>query len=271
MSISQTIYDLCPKFERLKEATQRRDKFIRALKRGDKKKDRRLAHALAHCNAHQRCGLPFCPLCVRDLRRSYVLATVTCVEQIRSIAPKLPITAFSAIPAGKSYRAPAGKLRRLNFEKLHQATQRALQRLNFPVVFAGLDISLNEDSHRGSYPYWQIHLYGVVVGMSRKRVRRALEPLYPSHKRIPRPLKVSRCRDLPGTVSYSIKPYFSRRVSYIGKNKRRNTRRPLYLRAPELRELAHFLANYELKHRYTLIGVRRTETEIVLNSSGQKN
>jgi len=264
------IKQLCPRFESLRAAQQRQLEFHRALERGISK-ERDIARVLGQCTEERRCCLAFCPVCVRHLRRSYVRGAVGCIEQILSAAQvqRLPLTRFSAIPIGDSHRAPIGQLDSLKIENIYAATHRALQRLDLPVVFAGLDISLNEDGRSRWKPYWQIHLYGVVIYASPNRVRQILEPLFPPDRRAPRPLMVSRCDDLAGAVSYSLKPYFSRRVSYVDETGRRNTR-TCPLRANDLREVACLLSRLKIEHRYLLIGCRRSKDKISLNDSGYK-
>ena len=82
-------------------------------------------------------------------------------------------------------------------------------------MFAGADVSLNVFDNSTSTRRWQLQVYGVVIGYTPEQVRTALSGLYPAGKRTPRPLKVNRCNKLAAALSYPIKPYFGRRVSYL--------------------------------------------------------
>jgi hypothetical protein len=136
----------------------------------------------------------------------------------------IPITRVSAVPIGDRYRASVGALHTLDFSKARKAVQRDFQRQGWPVVFGGIDISLNEDSRKRWSTHWQLHGYFVIVGVSASEIRSALAGLYPADDRAPRPLVVSQCHDLAKAISYVIKPYFGickvdvpKSVCYSGK------------------------------------------------------
>jgi hypothetical protein len=93
--------------------------------------------------------------------------------------------------------------------------QKRHERAEFPVVFAGVDVSLNVFDNSKSTRRWQRQVYGIVIGCTPEQVRTALSGLYPAGKRTPRQLKVNRCDNFAAADSYAIKPYSGRRVSYL--------------------------------------------------------
>ena len=64
-------------------------------------------------------------------------------------------------------------------------------------------------------PFWQGHVYGVVVGIGVEDVKNGIKRLYPRDTSIKRPLRVRECTDVPKALSYAVKPAFVRRVSYV--------------------------------------------------------
>jgi hypothetical protein len=144
------------------------------------------------------------------------------------------------------------------------------RRAGFPLVFAGIDFSWNEDNTpKKNQPFWQAQVYGVVVGLDVDAVKSGIKSQYPSAASISRPLRVRECTDLPEAVSYTIKPGFVKRVSYIDKKGHHNTRN-CDLKPPQLREMALCLGRYELPARYVLTGCRRYTDRLDLNPGVRK-
>jgi len=92
-------------------------------------------------------------------------------------------------------------------------------------VFAGVDISYNEDSAGRWELHWQLQVYGVCVSVDVAEVTTLLARLYPANNTTPKPLRVRHCENLADALSYLIKPYFGRRVSYLDGTGRFNTRK----------------------------------------------
>jgi hypothetical protein len=247
-----------PRFETKKDVVERRRKMIRALNRGGRAAAK-MAKKLARCTASDPCKLSMCPSCVRRLRREFILDALRLVEKLQRRG-KLPITAFSAVSIHDQY--PVGQLHKLDLPLINKRLQRQHQRARFPLVFAGVDISFNEASPPTSPAYWQVQVYGVVVGLGVDAVKGALKRLYLGGASVPKPLWVRVCSELPAALSYTIKPRFVRRVGYT--RGRRNTRK-CSLKPAQARELALCLGRYQLPARYALTGCRRYRDRIDLN------
>jgi hypothetical protein len=259
-SSTVSIRRVWPNLETREQTRENRDHLVRQLRNGDRSAQL-FADKLAKCQTHRRCGSSTCPICVRRLRKEFILDALRLVEKLRRRG-KLPITAFSAASVRDQY--PVGQLHRLNLPLINKRIQRQHQRAQFPVVFAAADISFNEASPPKSPPYWQAQVYGIVVGLGVDAVKAALKRLYPAAPSVPRPLRVRECSDLPAALSYLIKPQFVRRIGYIDDTGRQNTRK-CGLKAAQARELALCLGRYQLPLRHALTGCRRYRDRIDLN------
>jgi hypothetical protein len=258
-SETDTLTQLLPDFETEQMAFERQSQMIRALK-GDDPAVKSLADQLKRCAKGRPCDLSMCPICVRRLRASFVLAALKVIKRVRQ-RRQLPITAFSAV--SRNGRYPVGKIAKIDLPVINKRVQRQHQRAQFPLVFAGIDLSLNEDGQRKRRSHWRAQVYGVVIGLDVEAVKKALQHLYPHTSSTPRPLRVRVCSELPEALSYVIKPEFVRRVSYIDDTNRHNTRK-CGLKAAQLRELALCLGRYESTVRYALTGCRRYSDRIDL-------
>ena len=259
-----SIQDVWPKFETQQQAFERRAKLVRQLQNGDHLAQQ-VADKLAEAKSDCRCGSAICPMCVRELRRWFICETLARVNELAAADPLAfseKIVRFSAIPREEEYRE--GELGAADLLRLNERLQKRHERAGFPLVFAGVDVSLNEFSR--SDRCWQLHAYGVVVGLTRDQVRSALSDLYPADKRehTPRPLWVKCCSEPAAAVSYAIKPYFSRRSSYFNHFDDRKAR-SVRLKSSEIRELAIWLDRYRLADRYVLRGCRREGDRLVVN------
>ena len=246
---------ILPGFETAQQARERSDNLIDDLKMGDQA-TRLVGHKLRSCCKREPCKSPMCHSCVRGLRKSVVPAAINCIDQAQTANGilKRQIVAFSAVLAEERYAA--GDLHNADLRKINERIQRRHQRAELPLVFAGVDISYNEDSEERWPSHWQLQVYGVCVGLDLIEIRARLAKQYLGNKTTPRPLRVRRCRNLPKALSYMIKPYFGRRVSYIDDTGRFNTRK-VSLKRPQAQELATWIAQYPLTARYALTGCRR--------------
>jgi hypothetical protein len=247
--------ELLPKFETRQTALHRQATLIRQLAVVDDDAIT-VARRLHACSKHAPCGSPICPVCVRRLRRSFIKGGMACIADIcrTGNVPGEHVVAFSAVLGEEQYAV--GQLHKADLLQVNKRLQRRFQRAGLPVVLAGVDISLNEDSTGRWPPYWQLKLYGVVVGLIRLEVKQRLAVNLPVSDRIPRPFRVRTCRELPKPLSYIIKPMLIRRVSYIDPTGRFNTRK-VPIKSAEMRELAVWLDQYPLTARYLLTGCRR--------------
>jgi hypothetical protein len=104
--------------------------------------------------------------------------------------------------------------------------------------------------------HWQLQVYGICVAVDMAEVRIRLARLYQANDTTPEPLKVRECENLAKALSYMIKPYFGRRVSYLDNTGRFNTRK-VPLKRAQAQELATWIDQYPLSARYALTGCRR--------------
>jgi hypothetical protein len=259
-SSTSTIIKLLPGFETRNQVIGRQRELIRALG-GSDGAPMDLARMLDECAEGEPCSTAICPVCVRELRESFVLNANKRVAKLRR-AHEFPISAFSAILIDEQHGI--GDLYRADLTQINKRLQRQYQRKELPLVFAGIDISLNEDGHQQKSPFWQIHVYGVVVGSNVEALKHALKRLYPPDQSTPRPFLARECTDLPKALSYAIKPFVGRRVGYLNGQRRRDTNK-VPLKRTQLRELATWLGQYPLAARYLLIGCRRYGDRIELN------
>jgi hypothetical protein len=265
-SETDTLTQLLPDFETSDQVSKRQTEIIRALN-GDDPGAKRLTDKLKACANGSPCKLSMCPICVRRLRASFVLAALKVIKKVQR-RQELPITAFQAVPLSDQYMP--GMLRKMKAPAFNEKIQVRHRRAGFPLVFAGIDVSWNEDNTSKAPPFWQAQLYGVVVGIDVEDVKNAIKRLYPRHTSIKRPLRVRECTDVPRALSYAIKPAFVRRVSYVDPRTGRDNTYNYDLKAPQLREMALCLGRYELPVRYALTGCRLYSDRIKLNRGVRK-
>jgi hypothetical protein len=179
-----------------------------------------------------------------------------CIDQVRTARciPKSGVVAFSAVLTEERYAD--GELRNADLRKINERLQRRHQRAGLPLVFAGVDLSYNEDSSGRWAPHWQLQVYGVCVSVDVAELRSRLARQYRGNDTTPKPLRVRECENLAKALSYMIKPYFGRRVSYLDDTCRFNTRK-VPLKRPQAQELATWINQYPLTARYALTGCRR--------------
>jgi hypothetical protein len=154
-----------------------------------------------------------------------------------------------------------------DLKRLNKTLKKRFERDHFPLVFAGVDISLNLFNNSIARARWQPHLYGLVVGLTSEEVKAALSAYYPPHKRATRPLYVSRCNQLSAVLSYCIKPYFSRHSGYRDRKNGRKNSEAEPLKGWQMQQLGVWLPQYELTDRYLLRGCRKKGSRIVINSA----
>jgi hypothetical protein len=259
-SYYKNLRQLLPKFETSQQVRERKANLVKDLMAG-KRATRNVGRKLRRCRKNKGCGSPICPRCVRRLRRSFVKGAINCVAQARTTneIPDDQIVAFSAVLAEERYAA--GDLYNADLRKINERLQRRHQRAGLALVFAGVDISWNEDSEERWPPHWQLQVYGVCVGLDVTEIRSRLAKQYPANDTTPKPLRVRRCRNLAKVLSYMIKPYFGRRVSYLDDTGRFNSRK-VGLKRQQAQELARWIDNYPLTARYALTGCRRYGSRI---------
>jgi hypothetical protein len=263
-----SIYDVWPKFETIDQALKRRAKLVGQLHNGDDAA-KQLAANVAACKNYRRCGSPICPMCVRALRRRFIFQAAGCVNDLRLSNPAAlrgKVVRFSAVPP-EAYRF--GHLADADLCALNKKLQKRHERAEFPLVFAGVDISLNVFDNSTSDACWQPHVYGLVIGLTPDQVRAALAAHYPPGEHARRPLLVTRCKKLAAVLSYCIKPYFSRRSGYRDDHNGRRNSGPQPLNSLQMQDLATWLDQYRLEDRYLLRGCRKQGSRIVINPAAR--
>jgi hypothetical protein len=249
-----------PRFESQQQARERKAKLVKDLRAG-KRATRRVGRRLRRCRKDAWCGSPICPRCVRGLRKSFIPGAMGCIRQVcaNEGIPEEQMVAFSAILTEERYAE--GELCKANLRQINERLQRRHQRAGLPLVFTGVDISYNEDSEGRWEPHWQLQVYGVCVGVDVAEVTTRLAKLHPANNTTPKPLRVRRCkkkrRNLAKALSYMIKPYFGRRVSYLDDDTGRFNTRKVTLKRAQAQELATWIDQYPLTARYALTGCRR--------------
>ena len=263
--------DILPEFETRQHARARRDLLVRVLAAlgGQAPAADKLRCTLLGCKKLKRCRSAICPVCVRTLRRRFIKAVLKLVPRFmrQSQIADDRIIAFSAVLPEEQY--PVGLLHQADLRRINERLQRRHLRLGLPMVFAGVDVSFNEDSAGRWAPYWQLQVYGIVVGLTQEVVKERLAQLHPATDRVCRPLRSRVCKELPDALSYTIKPMFVRRVSYLDRSGRHNTRK-VGLKSSQLGELAAWLGQYPVTVRYILTGCRKSGDRIVLCSPLQE-
>ena len=190
------------------------------------------------------------------MRKSFVPGAIRCIDQVCTAESVRAdgIVAFSAVLTEERYAD--GELHNADLRRINGRLQRRHQRAGIPLVFAGVDISYNEDSEGRWAPHWQLQVYGICVSVDMTELRIRLARLYQANDTTPKPLRVRECENLAKALSYMIKPYFGRRVSYRDRIGRFTTLK-VRLKRPQAQELATWIDQYPLTARYALTGCRR--------------
>lgn len=266
----ESLGDLLPGFETHEEVLARRREIIRRLDGGDADESAtQVRNVLHRCRKGGRCRSAACPVCTRTLRRFFIRDAIELVAKLQKEGEinGFHCHAFSAVLAEEQHAL--GQLAQADLRLINERLQRRHSRADLPLVFAGVDVSHNEDSAGRWPPHWQFQVYGIVVGLGFEGVKERLAGYYPSTDRIPRPLRVRFCSEIADALSYTLKAKFVRRVSYVDDTGRMNTRKT-DLKPPQLRELAAWLGQYPVSSRYVLTGCRRSGDQIVLLPSPDK-
>jgi hypothetical protein len=222
------------------------------------------AKALLGCRIDQPCWRAHCPVCTRQFRRWFIAAVMQLIEE----KPDTPLYAVSIIPANMA-REP-GSLASLFLTNSEESLCRRFYRWLPPSaqMVLGIDASMNHDETKREKripTHWQLHLYGLIIGVSKADLKRILHAMFPKSPAVPRPVQIKEVTDLRGLmaiVSYAMKSGFTRRVSYTAPNGRIASRK-VGLKARETAELMSYLAQYRPCDRLLLLRVRRRGTQLV--------
>jgi hypothetical protein len=243
-------------FETFADAKKRRAQKIRILRQGEKDQQR-LAEKLERCRKSHRCRSGACDVCLRlyrlDLFRqtSAVLASRPCW------------TRASVVPAG--FLLPLGDLANIDLKALGKMIDKRLERssLRRRIVMAGIDTSLNLQDN--NIIGWQLHLYMLIEGENKLRLREAIKAAFPPEQTAPTPYDFDEVNDPANCVTYLFKSIFKRRSRYTDANGQARTK-SLPLKGPELRELLQVLDQHSVGERLILRGIRRNCRRLVITN-----
>jgi hypothetical protein len=175
---------------------------------------------------------------------------------------------FAAFLIPIRLRRPPGGLQELVLPKIKDAFRKQLVRggLSDVTVLGGVDFSFNVDSASRWQPHWQPHIQIVATGCSPAKFLSRIRDNYPTDGITSRPVWTSEVQNPVSTISYLLKPYFSRRVSYTDDHGQANTRK-CGLKPAQLREIAVFMDRHEITDRLILQNLRRYGGELIPTTS----
>lgn len=230
--------------ESWEQAKAQRDAYVAHLRNGDAK-DKLLAEKLQTCSKLNPCESGACPLCTRALRKRHVdnIAYLN-----KYFCPPKAAIALTLVPS--SSWARGDHLADLDLTIIKQKLAKRMRKSGIAKSLAGgIDISRNEDEGRRC---WHAHAQIIAWADDTDALAKRLRNAFPAGATAIKPVFMKVVHHLPGAASYTLKNMFVRRVSYVDKTGRRNSRK-VRLTGPETRELLCWLDRYPLKHR--VIGV----------------
>lgn len=235
--------------ESREEARARRGSYVAHLRNGDASA-KVLANKLEACSKRSPCKSGACPLCARELRIRHIY-NVTNLD--RFYRHQYATIAVTLVPG--STWARGDNLAELDLTVIKQKLGKRLRRAGIESRhLGGVDVSRNE--HKGRR-YWHAHAQIIAWAEDLYTLAERLRTAFPAGPTAIRPVFVKMAHRLPGAASYTLKSMFVRRVSYVDKSGRRNSRK-VRLTGPETRELLCWLDQYPHKHR--IIGVEPCST-----------
>jgi hypothetical protein len=183
---------------------------------------------------------------------------------LRLLQHRRDLLFVTVVPA--DLRLLPGQLQTFAPRRLVERVKRQLgRRLQGITVVGGVDISYEVDGDGQLPNAWQPHLHMIVAGCSKEALEAILRHHYRKTDIVSRPVVIQTVMDAPKQFSYSCKPYFGRRVSYMTDGGERQSRR-VRLKGPELRELALLTAQLKMSEMRVMIGVRQRGAELTLLS-----
>jgi|GEM_PF-3927315 len=245
-----------PGFETKQEVAERQAKLICTLEKGNQDAVE-AAQKIRECGQGQDCLTPICPKCLRMFRRWYV-------SQLERLTRPHELWAITVVPP--RVRFAPGELHNLDLCQFKETFSKQVSRAGFHnlVMFGGVDIDFCVHSDNDFYPHWAPHLHCLFIGENGQEVKAALGRFYPPDHIAPRPIRAEKVKDPMEAISYPMKPFFGRRVSYIGGNGRRQSR-DLRLQADELQEIGAYMGQHKHTDLLFLKNVRRRGCNLALN------
>jgi hypothetical protein len=206
---------------------------------------------LEGCVGGSECRLHICRLCLRKTRLHLVREGC---RHFEPLARRRELIAFSIVlpdETGHSDRGPP------EFRRLRSRLKRRLERLPLPVplLLAGIDVSLNEKAGRS---HWQLQLYGLTHAVNAETLREAF-----GDDKVKGLIRIRLCTDLGRALTYALKTQFLRRISYVDRTGRWNTRK-VGLSNSKRRLVAWWLRDVRCWDTVFLVGLTRRGDRLVL-------
>jgi hypothetical protein len=242
-----------PNFETLEDVQRRNLEFAHILSQGSRNQQH-LAQKLLHCGPDETEVSGASPVSMYNLRRLHPIMGMEFLDN--ELTGMTYQSAISIIPPQS--RVEIGSLRDFNDRSLRNRIRRAFSSTELHDVpfVGGFDISYNEHANGDWPPYWQLHLYLLTI-YPPEDIHDELRAAFRGDDETPRPVQVKQVDTPLSALTYSLKSTFVRRISYVGRNGRHNTRKTLPIRPKHLRELLEYLDRLGMTGRLFLLNVRR--------------
>lgn len=262
---------LLPKFETPAVAKKRNRQLISVLYRQESLLSHYLASALSDCGKRingkrDYCISASCPNCMRHARRWLTDQVATCAKHYTKKSGNSGVF-VTIILSG--LQAPISGLHKIDIAAVKRRVSRALTKLSLGLpIIGGIDVSFNEEAGSKEPGHYQVHvvLYVADHGSSKKARRRLNDHISSSLRLEPRAyvrVQVKRFKNPVRQGSYLLKSRFDKRLSFIGKNGRRRTKK-FSLKPEQLAEIAVWLRPRQPLDRLLLHGVRLKRDRLVV-------
>jgi hypothetical protein len=187
--------------------------------------------------AGQRTGgaTSICPLCVE--RKSFNLEGAACIALMGSVICRL--AGLKLICQVNAFNF--GQLCKLDVPSIYRCVQRHYLHAGFRPVLSGIDLALDSRTH--AKPFWEARIISVVVRPRTKDLMRSMNDFYPQST-----WRELQRQDLGEALFSTIQPVFYQDET-DGSSEN--------LQPPQIQELAHCLARYDMSVRYSLVGCHR--------------
>ena len=211
-----------------------------------------LADIIESCEPGHRCTSGACPECGRAFQRWFV-------EQVSSLtADADPQHLFSISLALAKQRTAEHQLHTLHTAGIKRALPYTLGKATgLAWVAGGIDLSLNDDTQKGSDIGWQPQFYGLALTSDLSCLSDVLRCRYQRTTYAPRPVQIKESDGRAEAFSYAFKTDFVQRTAYKDPQNRSNTRKT-YLRPKNHVQAMLWMHQSGFSDRLYLKGIRMT-------------
>jgi hypothetical protein len=216
---------------------------IRRLRQGTAAA-REIAENLARCQNGQRCNSSICRICQGRTRIHLIEQAIKLFSADTSPIMVTVVSDQAAVPVGQ-----------LNGTKPRRELDRLRQQLS-RCGFRGFAIGALDGTYEPDPNAYQIHVHFIASGRDMAPFKR-LRELYPSTSTGSAGLFIKSVTDLPTTVSYCLKTYWSERVRFRGTSGRPRSRPPQRLPPRQELEWLEWQGSYSPTSLLFLYGLRR--------------